>query len=113
MTLAAPRVLFAFGRDGFLPAPLALVHDRFRTPYVAIIIQTILVIVLAITGSFEMLAVIANGTILLVYAACCVAVLVLRQRGVQESGVPFRVPLAGVIPVLAFLVICWMLKSLT
>jgi len=113
MTLAAPRMLFAFGRDGFLPSQLALVHSRFRTPYVAIAVQTLIVIIVALTGSFETLAVIANGTILIVYAACCVAVLVLRQRGVQESGEPFRAPLAGVIPVLALLVIAWLLKSLT
>ena len=53
MTLAVPRMLFAFGRDGFLPRQLAAVHPRFRTPYVAIVVQTIVVIVLAVTGSFE------------------------------------------------------------
>ncbi|HEY9227522.1 MAG TPA: amino acid permease, partial [Gemmatimonadaceae bacterium] len=113
MTLAAPRMLFAFGRDGFLPAPLAFVHPRFRTPYVAIAVQAVVVILLALSGQFEKLAIIANGAILLVYAACCIAVLVLRQRGVQESGVPFRAPFAGAIPILALLIICWLLASLT
>jgi APA family basic amino acid/polyamine antiporter len=112
MTLAAPRMLFAFGRDGFLPSQLALVHPRFRTPYIAIAVQTVIVLTVALTGSFEKLAIVANGTILLVYAACCVAVLVLRQRGVQESGTPFRVPLGGVVPILALVIIAWLLKSL-
>lgn len=113
MTLASPRMLFAFGRDGFLPRPVALVHERFHTPYVAIGLQSALVIALAVSGSFEKLVIIANGTILIVYAACCVAVLVLRRRGVQESGTPFRAPLGGAIPVLALVVIAWLLKSLT
>lgn len=113
MILSAPRMLFAFGRDGFMPASFASVHERFRTPYVAIVLQTIVVIALAVTGSFEKLAIIANGTILLVYATCCIAVLVLRARGVQESGTPFRAPLGGVIPILALLVIVWLLWSLT
>lgn len=113
MTLASPRMLFAFGRDGFLPSHLARVHERFRTPYIAIMLQTAIVIALAVSGSFELLAVIANGTILVVYGACCVAVLVLRRRGVQESGTPFRAPLAGLIPILALVVIGWLLKSLT
>jgi amino acid transporter len=112
MTLSVPRMLFAFGRDGFLPAPVALVHERFRTPYVAIAIQTVIVIALAVTGSFEKLAIVANGSILLVYAACCVAVLELRRRGVQESGTPFRVPFASVIPVAAVATIAWLLTSL-
>jgi len=113
MTLAVPRMLFAFGRDGFLPAPLAAVHERFRTPYVAIIVQTLIVIGLAVSGSFEKLAIIANGSILLVYAACCLAVIELRRRRVQESGAPFRVPFAAAIPVLAVLVIVWLMTSLT
>jgi amino acid transporter len=113
MILSAPRMLFAFGRDGFMPASFAKVHEKFRTPYIAIVVQTAIVIGVAVSGSFEVLAIIANGTILLVYAACCVAVLELRRRGVQESGTPFRAPLAGVIPVLALLVIGWLLMSLT
>lgn len=112
MTLAVPRMLFAFGRDGFLPAQLSLVHARSRTPYVAIIVQTLIVIGLAVSGSFEKLAVIANGSVLLVYVACCAAVIELRRRGVQESGVPFRIPFAAAVPVLAIAVIVWFLTSL-
>jgi basic amino acid/polyamine antiporter, APA family len=112
MILSAPRMLFAFARDGFFPSPLARVHDRYRTPYIAIAMQTVLVIGLAVSGSFEKLGILAVGTILLVYAACCVAVLVLRQRGVQQSGTPFRAPFAGSIPILALAVIVWLLKSL-
>ena len=113
MILSAPRMLFAFARDGFFPSALARVHDRYRTPHIAIAMQTVLVIGLAVSGSFESLSVLAVGTILLVYAACCVAVLVLRQRGVQQSGTPFRAPFARSIPILALAVIAWLLKSLT
>jgi len=113
MTLAVPRMLFAFGRDGFLPAQLAAVHPRFKTPYVAIAVQALIVIVLATSGSFERLAIIANGSILLVYAMCCVAVYELRRRGVQQAGAPFRVPLASVIPAMSLLIIAWLLTSLT
>ena len=113
MTLAAPRMLYAFARDGFLPNPIASVHPRFRTPYMAIAVQTALVTALALTGTFERLAIIANGSVLLVYAACCVAVVELRRRKVQESGTPFRVPFAAAIPVLAVVIIVWLLTSLT
>jgi amino acid transporter len=113
MTLAVPRMLFAFARDGFLPAQLAAVHPRFKTPYIAIIVQSLVVIALDVKGSFEKLAIIANGSVLLVYAACCVAVIELRRRGVQEGGTPFRIPFAAVVPVLAILIIGWLLTSLT
>ncbi len=112
MTLAVPRMLFAFGRDGFLPAQLAQVHSKSHTPYVAIIVQTVIVAGLAVSGSFEKLAVIANGSVLLVYIACCGAVIELRRRRVQESGPPFRVPFAAAVPVLAIAAIVWFLTSL-
>ena len=59
------------------------------------------------------LAVIANGSILLIYAACAIAVLQLRRRNVRESGEPFRPPLGGVIPILALAVILSLLATLT
>jgi amino acid transporter len=111
MTLAVPRMLFAFARDGFLPARLAAVHERWRTPQLAIAVQTAIVIYLALFGDFEVLALAANITILLVYAACCVAASELRRRDVRAGGVPFRVPGGRVVPWLALAVIVWMLWS--
>jgi amino acid transporter len=112
MTLAVPRALYAFGRDGFLPRSVASIHRRFHTPHVAIVVQTLIVIVLAVTGTFERLAIIANGSILLVYVAACISVLELRRRNVRAGGTPFRVPAVAVVPVLAIGVIVWMLTSL-
>lgn len=113
MMLAVPRALYAFGRDGFLPSAVAAIHPRFHTPHIAIAAQALIVAVIATTGSFETLAVIANGSVLLVYAGCCLAVLRLRRLGIEQSGTPFRVPFAAVIPVLAFLVVAWLLTSLS
>lgn len=112
MTLAVPRMLFAFGRDGFLPARVAAVHPRFRTPHVAIAIQTLLVIALSVGGTFETLAIIANGSILLVYAGCCLAAMELRRRDVRAGGTPFRIPTPGIVPILALAIIAWLLTSL-
>lgn len=112
MTLAVPRMLFAFARDGFLPSGLAAVHPRFRTPHRAILVQAVLVAVLAATGSFERLALVANGSVLLVYAACCVATFDLRRRDVRAGGTPFIVPAAGLVPWLALTVIVALLAKL-
>jgi amino acid transporter len=112
MTLAVPRMLFAFGRDGFLPGALARVHPRWRTPHVAIVVQTALVVALALFAQFEKLAVAANVTVLLVYAACCLAAAELRRRDVRAGGIPFRVPAGAVVPWLALVVIAWLLWGL-
>ena len=60
MILATPRMLFAFARDGFFPPQLARVHAVYRTPAAAILLQCALVLVLAITSTFERLAILAN-----------------------------------------------------
>jgi amino acid transporter len=112
MMLATPRALFAFGRDGILPRAFANVHPRFRTPHVAIITQAVVCAALAITASFGRLAVLATVSTLVLYLLCCVAAWVLRRRDVRvEGATPFRAPGGPVIPVLAVLVILWLLSS--
>jgi len=113
MSLSVPRMLFAFGRDGFLRGAVAAVHPRFQTPYVAIATQTAIVVALAVSGSFEKLVIVADGAMLLVYAACCMAVLVLRRRNVRQAATPFRVPFGPLVPLLGIATIVWMLTSLS
>ena len=113
MILAAPRTLFAFARDGFLPAALAHLHPVHRSPVAAILVQCTIVLALALTSTFERLAILANLATLVVYAMCCVATWQLRRRDVQGGGIPFRVPAPTVVIVLACLVIGWMLTSVT
>ncbi len=112
MTLAIPRALFAFGRDGILPRFVAAVHPRFHTPYVAIAIQSTLVVACALTSTFERLAILANLSTLVLYATCCVAAYELRRRGVQSGGVPFRAPGGAWAPWAALAVIGYMLTSI-
>ncbi len=113
MTLAIPRALFAFGRDGYLPGAIAAVHPTYRTPYVSIAIQSALACTLAITSAFEKLAIIANVAALLVYFACSLAAWQLRRRDVRAGGIPFRVPGGGVVPLLSCAVIIGLLSSIT
>jgi APA family basic amino acid/polyamine antiporter len=118
--LASPRLLFAFARDGLLPARFGAVHPRFRTPYVAIIAYAAAACALAVSGSFRVLAVISAVGILLVDLACCLAVLQLRRADVRAAGesgangaesAPFRVPGGSIIPLLASAVVIWLLTS--
>jgi basic amino acid/polyamine antiporter, APA family len=113
MTLAIPRALYAFGRDGFLPSVIAAVHQRYRTPHVSIAVQSAIACTLAITSAFNALAIIANVAALLVYFACSLAAWQLRRRDVQAGGVPFRVPGAAAVPFLSCAMIVVLLSSIT
>ena len=113
MILATPRMLFAFARDGFFPPGLARIHPIHRTPAAAIVLQCALVLGLAITSTFERLAILANLSTLVLYGTCCLATWQLRRRDVRAGGVPFTVPAPRLVIVLACLVIGWMLTSVT
>lgn len=112
MILALPRALFAFARDGVLPSRLAAVHPRYATPYAAIVVQALIVLLLAIKNPFERLAIISNLSVLVLYALCCAAAWQLRRRDVRTDGTPFRMPLGNVLPFLGIAVIAWMLTSI-
>jgi len=68
---------------------------------------------LAVTSSFEQLAILANLSTLLLYGTCCLATWELRRRDVRAGGTPFRVPAPGLVVALACLVIGWMLTGAT
>jgi amino acid transporter len=59
---------------------------------VAIWAQTALVWALAASGTFERLAVLANVSTLLLYAACCVAAWALWRRDVRPGGAAEAAP---------------------
>src|SRR5205823_2508336 len=99
--LAGPRCLFAFARDGFLPRRFAAVHHRYRTPHLAIVAYTAIAIALAVSGTFERLAVITSVFTLWVYLLCIVSMWVLRRRDVRSDGEPFRAPGGALVPILA------------
>jgi amino acid transporter len=106
--LATPRMLYAFGRDGIGPSGLAAVHQKFRTPYVAILVNQAVCAFLALTGSFRSLLILANLGTLIVYFGIAMASFQLDRRDVQAGGPPFKLPGGPVVPILACLVILWL-----
>ena len=113
MTLSVPRIVFALARDGYLPRALGAVHPAHRTPQAAIVVQTLLAFALAVTGTFERLAVFANAAALALYLGCAVAAWRLRAHGSAAAAGGVRLPLAWLAPFLAVPVIVWLLTGLT
>jgi amino acid transporter len=107
--LATPRMLLAFGRDGFIPRVFARVHPAYRTPHVAILFHTAVLAVVALSGTFAQLAILANVAVLTLYFLCAIAAGVLRRRDVRQSGEPFRTPGGPLVPVLTCIAIAWLL----
>src|SRR2546425_5818190 len=93
-----PRAPFAPARGGYVPHSLATVHRAHHTPHVAIAIQGVIVCAIAITGTYVKLAIMANVAILLVYLACCLAIVRLRRLDAGAADHPFLMPAGHVGP---------------
>lgn len=114
MMLAMPRALYAFARDGYLPRALAKVDPKTHVPVAAIVVHFVAVSLLAVSGSFESLAILSNISALLLYLLCSLAAFQLRRLDVQEGGgTPFRIPGGALIPWLSVGVILFLLSNAT
>jgi APA family basic amino acid/polyamine antiporter len=106
--LAAPRMLFAMAEQRQLPAALARTHPRHRTPHLAIVAMAVVLLALALDGSFLAAVTVSTVARLLVYAATCAALPVLRRRAGTESA-RFRVRGGEFVALLALGLIVWLL----
>ncbi len=88
--LTAPRVYFAMAQDGVFFRGVAWVHPRTRVPVVAIILQGVWAIVIALAGTYAQVVnyVVAMDCIFFGLTAVCL--FVLRRR--ESSPASFRVP---------------------
>jgi basic amino acid/polyamine antiporter, APA family len=110
--LVGPRYLFALALDGYGPPALARVHPRYNTPAAAIITQSVVSLVLALSGSFVQLAMLSVIARLATYIGTAAAVPVLRRRLGTRPGA-IRLPGGPLIPIAALLVSLILLASTT
>ena len=107
--LAGPRYLYALAEMGKLPAVFAKIHPRYRTPYVAILTQTGVALLLMLTGTAEELAVLSAIARLATYIGTAAAVPVLRRK-LPATPRTIRLPGGPLIPIAA-LAICLLFLS--
>ncbi len=88
--LSTPRMLFSLARDGLMPRALGLVHARAHSPYVAIVCYAGIEMILALTGTFVELVVLATLVTFALYIGACVAAWRLARRGVALAGAPLN-----------------------
>jgi amino acid transporter len=129
--LSGSRMLFALAEEGDLPAFIARVHPRFRTPVNAILCTAAVSLVLAATGTFVTMAAASAVSRLFIYLFTCGSVLRLRTADrrtlaadqdtlaadragrIPFSAAGFRVPFGPVIPLAAILIVVAILVGAT
>lgn len=112
-TLNMPRVLFRSSMDRVIPIKqLSMVHSKYATPYIAVIVFTSLGCFFSITGEFKQLAIFSSSSVLLVYLGVALAVIKLRMKKEYDSAT-FRIPGGLLVPILSIITIIWFLSNLT
>ena len=97
--LGTARIVFALGRDRYLPRVFGTVSVKHRVPLWALVAHAGLAWVLAIAGSFDPLALISGGAICLVYALVSLAAWRAQSLDLRERGDrPFNLPGGALIP---------------
>jgi APA family basic amino acid/polyamine antiporter len=105
------RIFYTMSRDGLLPSPLAVVHPRFKTPWINTIIVGVAASGAAGLLSLDALSDLANVGSLTAFALVCLTVLYLRVKDPQLHR-PFRTPLFPVVPILGALMCAVLVMSL-
>jgi basic amino acid/polyamine antiporter, APA family len=107
----APRTTFALAEQGDLPPVFAAVHNRFRTPYVSILVFAVSLWALATMGNFRWNVVLSSAARLITYGVVCAAALALRSK--QPRAAAYRLPLGPMFPVLGIALMITLLTRIT
>jgi APA family basic amino acid/polyamine antiporter len=97
------RLVYALGRDGYLPRAFGRVTAGHRVPLLALAAHAGIAWALALVGSFDKLALISGGAICLMYAFVSVAAWRAQRIDLRDGdGTPFRLPGGAVVPLVSF-----------
>lgn len=110
--LGTSRLVYALGRDGYLPRPFGGISARYRVPLVALAAHALPAWLLALGGSFDKLALISGGAICLMYGLVSLAAWRAQQRDLREAGTPLRLPGGGLVPLVSALAMAAIVTTL-
>jgi basic amino acid/polyamine antiporter, APA family len=91
--LAASRFPFAMSRDKLLPTFMSIIHAKYLTPVVTIVMTCIAMTIVILFLDVEKIAKLASAFMVMMFVAVNAAVIVLRETSVQWYNPPYRSPL--------------------
>jgi basic amino acid/polyamine antiporter, APA family len=100
--MGQPRIFYAMGKDGLLPAWAAKIHPRFRTPHVTTMITGAIVAVMAALVPISALGQLVSIGTLFAFVIVSIGVIVLRKTR-PDLPRPFKVPFSPFVPILCAL----------
>ncbi len=107
--LTAPRVYFAMAEDGLFFRAIAWLDPRTRVPVVAIVLQSVWTMVIALSGRYEQILNYVVSMDFLFFGLTATTIFVFRRRaarGEMNASLGYRMPGHPVSTVM-FVAICW------
>jgi APA family basic amino acid/polyamine antiporter len=107
--LTAPRVYFAMAGDGLFFRAVAWLDPRTRVPVVAIVLQSVWTIVIALTGRYEQILNYVIAMDFLFFGLTATTIFVFRRRaarGDMNASDGYRIP-GHPVSTAIFVAICW------
>lgn len=111
--LTAPRVYFAMAEDGLFFKSIGRLHPKTQVPILAIVIQGLLALVIALSGRYEQILNYVVSVDFIFFGATAACIFVFRRRTHDRTTVPedgrriTSVPGHPVTTAL-FVVVCWL-----
>src|SRR5512140_2274832 len=107
--LTAPRVYFAMADDGLFFRSIAWLNPRTRVPVVAIVLQSVWTIVIALSGRYEQILNYVIAMDFLFFGLTATTIFVFRRRaarGEMSASHGYRMP-GHPVSTAIFVAICW------
>jgi len=110
MILAGPRVMQSMGKD-MQGLKVFAIANKNNVPYIAIIFQSLIALILVVTSSFESLITYVSFTLNLFTFLTVLGVFILRYR-FKHITATYRTPLYPLTPIVFLLIILWILLNI-
>jgi amino acid transporter len=107
--LMTPRIIFSMAERREMPSFLGSVHHRFRTPHLAIVINSAVVLALGLYSNFAQAATLGAIARLFVFASTCAGLILLRTHSREPA--PFRLPFGSFFAVAGVAFCTWLLVT--
>src|SRR6202041_877286 len=109
--LTAPRVYFAMADDGLFFRAVAWLDPRTRVPVVAIVLQSVWTMVIALSGRYEQILNYVIAMDFLFFGLTATTIFVFRRRAARgeiemKAGAGYRMP-GHPVTTTVFVAICW------
>jgi APA family basic amino acid/polyamine antiporter len=109
--MAQPRIFMSMSRDGLLPAWVATIHPRFRTPHLMTLVTGVIVTLASGFTPIDVLGELVSIGTLFAFVIVSIGIIVLRRTR-PDLHRPFRTPFSPWLPAASALVSLLLMASL-